>query len=188
MADLMLAPLTPLGNALPEQHSIGGIALTEVVDTALGSLTARAGQAAALADRAAAAGLPLPGPARWAAGAPFSAFWLAQDSWMVEAPFASHEDIHRHLRGIFGATAAVTEQTDGWARVDVSGGDLPALFERLCPVDLRGLAPGHATRTVIEHIGCYLIWRETGRISVIGPRSSAAALWHALETAAAALA
>jgi len=188
VADLTLAPRTPLGHALPEQHNTGGFALTEVVDTALGSLTVRAGQSAAVADRAAAAGLPLPGPACWLPGAPYAAFWLAQDSWMIEAPFASHEDIHRHLRGLFGDTASITEQTDGWARFDIRGENLPALFERLCPVDLRGLAPGHATRTVIEHIGCYLIWREPGRISVIGPRSSAAALWHALETAARALA
>lgn len=187
MADLTLAPRTPLGHALPEQHNIGPFALTEVVDTALGSLTARRGQTAELAARAATADIPLPGPARWAAGAPYAAFWLAQDSWMIEAPFATHEDIRAHLRTIFDDTAAITEQTDGWARFDTRGENLPALFERLCPVDLRGLAPGHATRTVIEHIGCYLIWREPGRISVIGPRSSAAALWHALETAAAAL-
>ena len=131
MADLTLAPRTPLGHALPEQHNIGGFALTEVVDTALGSLTVRAGQSAAVAERAAAAGLPLPGPACWLPGAPYAAFWLAQDSWMIEAPYASHEDIHRHLRGVFGDTASITEQTDGWARFDIRGENLPALFERL---------------------------------------------------------
>ncbi|SEN30832.1 sarcosine oxidase subunit gamma [Gemmobacter aquatilis] len=184
MADLMLAPLTPLGHALPEQRNIGPVTLTEVIDSALGSLTARAGRLAELAERAAAAGLPLPAPGQSAEAAPYGAFWLAPESWMVEAPFASHEDIRAHLVAIFGDAASITEQTDAWVRFDVTGADLPRLFERLSNVDL-ARAPDHAaTRTVIDHIGCYLVKRGPTRISLFGPRSSAPSLWHALETAA----
>ncbi|MEY4696840.1 MAG: hypothetical protein RIT14_1268 [Pseudomonadota bacterium] len=179
-----LRPLTPLGHDAPQTATIGPVTLTEVVDTALASLATRMGRGADVATAAQGAGLPLPGPGQAAFGTPWSAFWLGPDQWMVEAPFASHEDITAHLRPIFGTAASLTEQTDAWARFDVTGADLPALFERLCAFDLRAAAPGAATRMVIEHLGCYVVLRAQGHVTVLGPRSSAASLWHALETAA----
>lgn len=184
MAEHRLKPLTALGHDRLATVAIGPVTLTEVADCAMASLTARLGREADLVQAAQAAGIPLPAAARAEAGAPYGAFWLSDQSWMVEAPFASHEDIRAILLPLFGDAASITEQTDAWVRFDVSGTDLPAMFERLCNVDLRA-APEHlATRTVIEHMGCYLIRRAENRLSVIGARSSAAALWHALETAA----
>lgn len=182
MADITLAPITPLGGTTPARVTIGPVTVTEVVDTALASLAARAGHDIAAA--ATAAGIPLPGPGRAARGATYAAFWLGPQQWMVEAPFASHEDIVSHLKPVFGQTASLTEQTDAWARFDVTGSALPRLFERLCAYDLAAQVPGAATRTVIEHLGCYVILRDTGHVSVLGPRSSAQSLFHALTTAA----
>jgi sarcosine oxidase, subunit gamma len=88
------------------------------------------------------------------------------------------------LRPLFNDAASLTEQTDGWVRFDVTGPNLPQLFERLCSYDLRAHTPGSATRTVIEHLGCYVVLRATDLVSVIGPRSSAHSLHHALITAA----
>ena len=45
-------------------------------------------------------------------------------------------------------------------------------------------ADGFASRTVIEHIGCYLIKRSATDVTVYGPRSSAQSLLHVMETAA----
>lgn len=184
MAEHRLKPLPPLGHDLPESVTIGPVTITEVIDTALASLATRSGRSADVAQAAQAAGIPLPEPGRCADAAPYGAFWLGPEAWMIEAPFASHEDIRSHLRGLFGDAASITEQTDAWARFDVTGSDLPALFERLCNADLRAASPGFATRTVMDHLGCYLLMRAPDRISVIGPRSSAAVLFHALETAA----
>ncbi len=55
---------------------------------------------------------------------------------MVEAPFATYEDIAAHLKTLFGDAASITEQTDAWVRLDVSAPNLHPLFERLCNVDL----------------------------------------------------
>ncbi|PLL12138.1 sarcosine oxidase subunit gamma [Tabrizicola sp. TH137] len=184
MADHRLKPITPLGHDTPHSVTLGPVTITEVVDTALASLAARMGEAKAVADIADSAGIPLPGPGKAAQGATYAAFWLSPDMWMIEAPFATHEDILAHLKPHFGETASLTEQTDAWARFDVTGDDLPAMFERLCAFDLRAQAPGAATRTVIEHLGCYIVIRASGHLSVLGPRSSAASLFHALETAA----
>jgi sarcosine oxidase subunit gamma len=184
VADHRLKPITPLGHDAPHSVTLGPVTITEVVDTALASLAARHGEAKAVADIADAAGIPLPPPGKAAKAATYAAFWLSPDMWMVEAPFATHEDIVAILKPHFGETASITEQTDAWARFDVTGADLPAMFERLCNFDLRAHGPGSATRTVIEHLGCYVVIRAEGHLSVIGPRSSAASVFHALETAA----
>ncbi len=184
MADHRLKPISPLGHDMPHSVTIGPITITEIVDTALASLAARMGEAKAVADIADAAGIALPGPGKAAQGATYAAFWLSPDMWMVEAPFATHEDIVAILKPHFGEAASLTEQTDAWARFDVTGDHLPAMFERLCAFDLRAHGAGSATRTVIEHLGCYVVIRAPGHLSVIGPRSSAASVFQALETAA----
>lgn len=184
MAEHRLKPLCPLGASAPQTATVGPVTLTEVTDVAMASLSSRMGREAEVAQAAEAAGIALAAPGRWADRAPFASFWLSADSWMIEAPFASHEDIRAALVPLFGTAASITEQTDAWARFDVAGADLPAMFERLCNVDLRAAPEGLATRTVIEHLGCYLVRRTADRLSVIGPRSSAASMWHALETAA----
>lgn len=182
MADHRLKPITPLGHDAPHSVTLGPVTITEVTDTALASVAARHGEAKAVADIAETAGIPLPGPGKAGKAATYAAFWLSPEMWMVEAPFATHEDIVATLKPHFGEAASITEQTDAWARFDVTGADLPTMFERLCNFDLRTHGPGSATRTVIEHLGCYVVVRAEDHLSIIGPRSSAASVFHALET------
>lgn len=182
MADLALKPLTPLGADTPATTTIGPVTITEVTDTALASLAARMGQS--IADAAKAAGIPLPAPGRAEQGQTYAAFWLGPDQWMLEAPYATHEDITAILKPVFGETASLTEQTDAWARFDVTGDRLPALLERLCNFDLATQGTGAATRTMMEHLGVYIVTRSPTHLSILGPRSSAASLHHALATAA----
>ena len=178
-----LAALTPLGHADPKTVTIGPFTIAERVDGALASLAARRGREQDVRKAAKGAGIPLPEPGRHAT-ATFAAFWLAPEMWMVEAPFATHADIRAHLLAIFGDAASITEQTDAWLRLDLSGASLPSLMERLCNVDLVRVTDGAATRTVIDHLGCYLIKHGPGKATLYGPRSSAQTLHHALTVAA----
>ena len=178
-----LAALTPLGHAEPRTEVIGPFTITERVDTALASLALRHGREAEVRRAAKAAGIPLPEPGRYAS-AKMSAFWLAPDMWMIEAPFSRHEDIRGHLLQVFDTAASITEQTDAWVRFDLSGATLTSLMERLCNVDLARITEGAATRTVIDHLGCYIIKHSTTRITIYGPRSSAQTLHHALSVTA----
>ncbi len=184
MADPVLIPVAPLGGGHPETVTIGPWTLAERVDVALASLAFRLGREVEATAAAMAAGVPLPPPGRAETGSPYGAFWLAPAQWMAEAPFASHEDIVAHLKPLFGPLASITEQTDAWARFDVTGDGLPRLFERLCNVDLAAAPDGFATRTVIDHLGCYLIRRGAAEVTLLGPRSSAHSLFHALGLAA----
>ncbi len=177
-------PMTALGHDAPRTVSIGPFVIAERVDRALASLAARRGCAADVARVAAGLGLPLPGPGRAEAGAVWGAFWLSDAQWMVEAPIARHEDIVAHLKPAFGDAASITEQTDAWVRFDISAPDLPKLMERLSNFDLALATVGAATRTVLDHLGCYLIKVGECEITLYGPRSSADSLHHALVVAA----
>lgn len=184
MAEHGLNPLCPLGEVAPKVVTIGTVTITERTDVALASLAPRRGREDEVRATATGIGLPLPDPAKAQPGAPWGAVWLTPEIWLVEAPFDSHEDIVGHLKPVFGDSASITEQTDAWVRLDVTGDDLPRLFERLCNVDLATRPDGHATRTVIEHLGVTLICRAAGEVTLYGPRSSAGSLMHALEVAA----
>jgi sarcosine oxidase subunit gamma len=183
VAEHRLKALTALGRPEPLAGRIGPVALTERTDAALASAAARRGRDAEMGERAGGAGIPLPGPGRAEAGPLWGAFWVSPGMWFVEAPLATHEDIAAHLKAILGDSASVTEQTDAWVRLDVEG-PLAPMFERLCNVDLARFPPGSATRTLLEHLGVYLVRRSDDRMSVLGPRSSAASLHHALAAAA----
>jgi len=179
-----LQTITPLGHIEPETVTIDRVTITEVVSFALASIASRRGREADVAAAAKSLDIPLPGPNRWASGAVFATFWLGPEQLMIEAPFASHEDIVARLRPGFGDAASITEQTDGWVRFDLVGPRLPALFERLCALETSVMAPGSAGRTVLDHPGCHVLCRAPGTFSVIGPRSAAQSLHHALITAA----
>jgi sarcosine oxidase, subunit gamma len=184
VAELMA--MTALGAREAAVVTVGPLTITERTDVALASVAARRGRMADLAKAAKAAGVPLPDPARHQAGSPYAAFWVAPEMWFVEAPFASHEMIADLLTSALGTAASVTEQTDAWVAFDLSAADLAPVLERLCNVDFRTAPEGHATRTVMEHLGCYLIKHGPGSARLYGPRSSAGSLLHALEVAAAA--
>lgn len=176
--------LTALGQDAPQTIDIGPFRIAERFDVALASVAQRHGQEAGFARAAGALGLPLPGPARAAGGPVLAAFWIAPGMWMAEAPFASHEDIVAALKPAFGETASITEQTDAWVRFDLTAPDLGPLLARLCNVDWPQAPDGFASRTVMDHLGCYLIRVTAGQAVLYGPRSSAASLLHGLKVAA----
>ncbi|MGR3572822.1 sarcosine oxidase subunit gamma [Brevirhabdus sp.] len=180
-----LEPITPLGGTTPRQDRIGGVTITENPDRALASLAARLGRVddCTTAMRGLLGG-DLPDVAQAGSGE-VAAFWTGPEQWMLEAPHDTHEDLAARVGEAVGDAGSVTEQTDGWCRFEVTGSDAVALFERLCPLDLRKLEAGRVSRTTIEHLGCFVICRDTARAySVMGPRSSAATLHHALVSAA----
>ena len=187
MADTALAPITALGARTPRMDRIGPVTITENPDVALASVAQRLGH-----DLAAGATLQvaLPGPGGHASGADgLGALWLGPGSWMIEAPLRPGDDLSDRLKSQLGATASVTDQTDAWVCFDIDAADAGALFERLCILDTRAMDAGNGGRSVIEHVGCLIICRDANRrFSVLGPRSSAGSLHHALAAAAAALA
>ncbi len=177
-----LKAITPLGSTEPRVSTFPELVIAEVVDRALASLSKRLGHEAEFTTRAGDLfEFELPQPGRAEIGSTFSAFWIGPDSWMVDAAYATHDSPASNIKLTFGEAASVVDQTDGWCRFDVTGALVFDLFERLCNVDILAMQPGSATRCSIHHIGCYLWCRDAGgEFSVLGPRSSAGSLHHAL--------
>jgi sarcosine oxidase subunit gamma len=179
-----LMAMTALGAQGAAVVELGPLRISERTDIALASVAARKGRMTDLVKAAQKAGVPLPDPATHQQGTPYSAFWTAPEMWFVEAPFASHELIADLLRTALGDSASITEQTDAWVIFDLSSQDLTPVLERLCNVDFASVPEGYATRTMMEHLGVYLIKHGSGTARIYGPRSSAQSLLHAIETAA----
>ncbi|WP_375553529.1 sarcosine oxidase subunit gamma [Roseovarius mucosus] len=178
-----LIAITPLGATRPRIDSHGPVTLTEVTDRALASVAARLGhEAQTSAAIAALIGTPAPGPACMG-GATLTAFWMGPDQWMLSAPVETHEDLAKQVKAQAKGAASVTDQTGAWCRFDLSGDGLADVLERLTNANTRAFTGGEAQRAAVEHMGCFLLCHSPRHISVIGPRSSAGSLHHALLTA-----
>ncbi|MCC5958592.1 MAG: sarcosine oxidase subunit gamma [Rhodobacteraceae bacterium] len=182
-----LAPLTALGSSAPQRDTIGPVTITENPDRALASVAARLGQDAACTKALASVlGTSAPDVAQCVQGPALGAFWMAQHCWIVDGPYDLDDpqtDLAARLKAELGDMASVTDQSGAWVRFDVHGDGLGALFERLCNLDMARMTDGTARRTMIDHLGCFVLSHRGGN-TVYGPRSSAQSLHHALITAA----
>lgn len=179
-----MIPRTPLGGIEPRVDTHGPVTLTEVTNTSIASFASRLGQESTAQDVLAKfLGTAVPEAGRAVFGDALGAFWTGPDQWMVTAPHTSHEDLAAQLVPLANGSASITEQNDAWCRFDLSGDGLADVFERLCPFNIRACSGGEATRTSIDHLGCFVVVADPTHIMVMGPRSSAGSLHHALMTA-----
>ena len=180
-----LTPITALGSTAARVDTVADVTLTEYPGLALASVMARLGQEKAcrthlqeVLEGAA------PGPGKCHLHDPIAGFWMGPDQWMLGAPFDSHENLAAELSARFGQTASITEQTDAWCCFDLRGDGMEAVMELCCNVNIRAMQTGDATRTSIHHLGCFVLRRDPADwVRILGPRSSAGSLHHALLTA-----
>jgi sarcosine oxidase subunit gamma len=179
-----LHAVSPLGYTTPHKDTVSAYAISEVTDRAMASVTARKDCGAAVKNiLTKILKQPAPEVGGYCAGE-IEAFWTGQSQWMLAAAFDEYEDIVASFAGVFKGKASLTEQTDGWCRFAIAGPDLDRLCSLLCNIDMRGLTAGKASRTSIEHIGCFVLRSADDNMQIIGPRSSAWSLHHAICTAA----
>lgn len=181
-----LTAITALGETSTHIDTFDGLTIAECPDWSLASLATRNGMEKKLATAASKfLGTALPAAAQCARGGSFTVFWTGPEQWMIEAPHDSHDDLAAQVKAAVTDSGSVTEQTDGWVRFDLEGPRCADVLERLCNANSRKMPSDSVTRTRLEHLGCFLICRTANtHFSVIGPRSSARSLHHALVTAA----
>ncbi len=160
----------------------GALTITEHASRALASLALRRNAAEPHPF-----GLSLPGPGLWSAGQGMAAFWTGPHQWMIEAEGRAQDDFAHDLK-THAPGCSVTEQTDGWVCYEITSGRGAApihdLLAKLVNIDAADFGPGRATRTGLEHMSVFVIRRAQDRLAILGMRSSAGSLWHAVETAA----
>ena len=177
-----LTPTTALGGTTPFDETIGDLRIVEIAAPVMASLAMLKGKSSAFGKAAETKLGPLPEPGAMQSHKKVGTVWMGPDQYLVEGMDATS------LAAAFGSSAAVTDQSDAWVRFDVTGDDVVAMLERLSNADSRRMAQGDATRTAIHHMHCVIVCRAAGtEFTILGPRSSAASLHHALVAAAASL-
>jgi len=164
---------TPFDGLLPLSH--GTVEATEVVLGSVTSVAPFSGQADAVSkalEEAVGCRLPPVGTFVEANGA--RVVWSGLDQWFVmgEDPVS--------IPG-----AALTDQGDAWAAVEIAGADARAVLARLAPIDLRPsvFEVGHAARTMLAHMSCLLMRTAEDRYLALVFRSMAASAAHDIERA-----
>jgi len=177
-----LTPTMALGGVA---DTIGTITIVENAGVSLASVAARIGGEKKTTQVLQKLLGGVPGPGRSQQHDPEAGFWMGPDQWMIGAPMATHELLADQLKDLLGDAASVTEQTGAWVVFDVTGTAMRDVLELLCAVPIRTMVAGDTQRTVIHHLGCFVIRRNADdHVRILGPRASAGSLHHALTAAA----
>ncbi len=164
---------TPCDGLLP--LSIGAMTLVELPWRRVSSVAPFAGRDAAVAAALAATGLGWPAPNTALFARDAAIVWSGRGQAMLvgadPAPLAG--------------LAALTDQSDGWARLRISGEGHAAALARLVAVDLREAAfpAGAALRTALGHMMAIFIRPEPGSVDIMVFRSMAATAVHEIGVA-----
>lgn len=164
---------TPFDGFLP--LSYGSVEATEVDLDPITSVAPFAGQEQAVsALLKKAVGCPLPPAGTFAEAGGTRVSWSGLDQWFV---------MGADVGAVEGA--ALTDQSDAWAAVMVSGAEARDVLARLVPIDLRPgtFEVGHAARTMLGHLSCLLMRvGEDGYVALVF-RSMARSAAHDLDRA-----
>lgn len=159
--------------------TLGGVTLAEV---ALGQITSVAvlpGGAKAVAKGLKGLGLAMPDPNSFAEKKGVRIVWTGRDQAFL---------IGAEAKALEGA--AVTDQSDGWAVLGLSGVTAVDVLARLVPLDLRlqAFPVGRAVRSGLNHLNAVILRTGDYAFEVMVFRSMARTAWHEIEAAMQALA
>ncbi|MDR0807873.1 MAG: sarcosine oxidase subunit gamma [Gemmobacter sp.] len=155
---------TPLSGLWPVTH--GALSLSEVVYDSILSLAPFAGQEKVLTKALKPLGLAFPAPNTLAVSGVARIVWTGRDqAFLINAPLAT-------------PSAAITDQSDGWAGLRLEGPMAAEALMRLVPIDLRSSAfpPGSAARAPLNHMNAVVMRLESG-FEVMVFRSMARSAW-----------
>lgn len=168
---IRLIEKTPCEALLPV--ACGALTLREIVGDRVTSVAPLKGQAAKLATALKKLGLGWPAPNTATTSGTASIVWTGRDQAFL---------IGADPEGLDGL-AALTDQSDGWARMRLEGPGAADVLARLVPLDLRGFAPGQAARSQLGHMMAILTAPEKGSFDIMVFRSMAETAVHEIHHA-----
>lgn len=167
-------------------RTFDGVRLRELVDLALVSIALpRGGEAAAeqAIEAAFQAGLPVPGKSVLSRDGSQRLLRLGREQLFVL--FARDTpDAETCIANRLNGAAYITDQSDVWVGLEMSGANARRALERICPIDLHptAFAQGSVARTAMEHLGTMIVHSEPDTFVLMSARSSAGSFLHAVET------
>jgi sarcosine oxidase subunit gamma len=167
--------MSPAAGVLP--LTIGGISIREADVGQLTHIASYAGADEALnAALAQAHGLGWPGPNQSLSTDHARIIWFGRDAALLAGP-APQGGLEDH--------AALADQSDAWAAIEIEGPALDQVMARLVPVDLRPhvFAVGQTVRSQIQHMNGSVTRLAEDRMLILVFRSMAKTLVHDLQEA-----
>lgn len=154
--------------------TLGSVTLAEVEVGPITSIALMPGGAKSVAKGLKPLGLTFPAPNTMVAKKGARLIWTGRDQAFLTGIAAPV------LEG-----AAVTDQSDGWTVLSVSGTDSSEVLARLIPLDLRlAVFPaGRVFRTQLNHMNVILLRAAATTFEIMVFRSMARTAWHELDAA-----
>lgn len=181
MTSYSLNPVSPLGGF---DQTWDDLRLREVTDHSLLSLAIPLdGEKAFKTYLKSAFGLGIAAPGSSETKDEKTLLGLARDQFFLLMPFAETPLSPELLSAVKGQ-AHLTDQSDSWAHLQISGQGIRDALERICPISLHPdeFAIGSVARTSMEHLNA-IIWRtDQDTFHLMSARSSAHSFLHALTT------
>ncbi len=183
MPDWKLSARAPLDG---HERNIGTVAVAEVTDLALVSAAVpRGGDEAFAAALAGGFGATRPVTGDSTLGNRHAARVLGMQPDQVFILFAP-PDPDRPAGTVAAALASaayVTDQSDSWVILRMTGAGVRTALERICPLDLDDrVFPLHrVARTAMEHLSVIVLRDGADSFLLMSPRSSARSFRHAVE-------
>ena len=170
-----LIATTACAGQLPQ--TIGDVTLSEVMLGPVTSIAPFQGKAEAVTEALTVEGLRFPGPGETMTSGPARIIWVGQGRALlcgVEPPLS------------LTSIAALTDQSDANAVVQIEGAAAEAVLARLVPVDLRAraLGQGRTVRTMLGHMTASVTRTGPQAFEVMVMRSMARTMIHELAEAA----
>lgn len=175
-----LTAQSPCGTMLP--LTVGSVTLSEVDLGLLTSISPFSNQQGAVSDALTQAyGLAYPSPNRTTGEGQMWAIWFGRDTALLVGPTVDASLVK---------IAAITDQTDAWTCVTLSGKGHEDALARLVPVDLRArnFQLGHTLRTLLGHMNASITRTSDNEVLILVFRSMAETLIHDLQEAMAVVA
>ena len=111
--------------------------------------------------------------------------WIRQNTWLIEEPYCEIDKLEKKIKNNVGNLGSIVNQSDEWCLFDLTGFNCIKVLERLCNVDVERMAKGDISATRLEHLSCFVICKtEQVKYRIMGPRSAAGSLYHAIYTTA----
>lgn len=183
MDEFRLAATTPDDGAA---RDFDGVAIRIRANRGVVSVAAPRGGEAALADAlrsAFALAVPEMGGSTVSADGKARLLGLQRDQFFLLIDDQGSEAFALVVEGL-GETAYLTDQSDSWTMLAMSGAKCRTALERVCPIDLHPstFPERSVTRTVMEHFGVIILREGPEHYQLMSATSSARSFLHVIET------
>ena len=177
-------------NTALEKHrtEINGVKISEIGNIEIYSLAVKLneeGKAAATIKKIFSCKMPAPGNAFISESQKTRILRLSIDQLFLFLNSREFEKVNDHFQE-FSKFFYITEQTDAWSGVKVSGSRVFECLERICPINLstKTFPVNSFARTSMEHLNALIVKTKSNEFELYSASSSAKSFLHAIETSA----